>query len=135
MGGYFSNHIGCQEGQRIRAIAPHSGGTYPGECGGAPIPVMLLHGTGDLLIVQECGTGARDLWLERNGCSSEYERRPVKGGNCDWYQGCPENAQVVMCLFDGMPHAWAGAPQGLYGAGPNYENASEMIWDFFKQQF
>ncbi|MDH5673933.1 MAG: hypothetical protein OEZ06_17380 [Myxococcales bacterium] len=134
MGGYFSNHIGCQEGgSKIRAIAPHSGGTYSGDCSGAPLPVMLLHGTGDALITPDCGTGARDLWVQRNGCSSEFETRPVMGGHCEWHNGCPEGGQVVMCLFDGMAHAWAGAPQGLYGSGPAFDDASELIWDFFKQ--
>ena len=134
MGGYFSNHIGCQHGgTKIRAIAPHSGGTYAGDCPGDPIPVMLLHGTGDALITPNCGTDARDQWLTRNGCSSEFESRQVQGGTCDWYMGCPPGGQVVMCQFNGMAHAWAGAPQGLYGSGPAFESATELVWDFFSQ--
>lgn len=135
MGGFFSNHLGCQDGSFVRAIAPHSGGTYPvGQCQGGPVPVMLLHGTSDGIIDYQCGTQARDLWLERNGCSSEYESRPVEGGTCDWYQGCDPGGQVVMCTFPDMAHAWAGSEYNLYGTGPGRENATELVWSFFKSQ-
>jgi poly(3-hydroxybutyrate) depolymerase len=39
---------------------------------------------------------------------------------------------VVLCMMNGMNHQWAGGA-GAIGA-PNYENASEMIWTFFKDQ-
>jgi polyhydroxybutyrate depolymerase len=135
MGGYFSHNIGCQKGNSlVRAIAPHSGGTYPGDCPGAPLPVMILHGTGDALSTPDCGTGARDLWVQRNGCSSEFESRPVMGGHCEWYMGCPEHAQLVFCAFDNMAQGWAGGT-GLYGGGTQYQSATQLVWDFFKQQF
>jgi poly(3-hydroxybutyrate) depolymerase len=140
MGGYFSNHIGCQQGNaKIRAVAPHSGGTYPGECPGAPLPVMIVHGSGDALITPDCGTGAREYWVQRNGCSQEVESRPVMGGTCEWHMGCPAGAQVVLCMFDGMAHGWAGAStsgaNGFYGGGSQFQSATGLIWDFFKAQF
>ena len=135
MGGFLSNHMGCQAGSFVRAIAPHSGGTYPGgQCSGGPVPVMLLHGTGDGVIDYQCGTQARDLWLARNHCSSEFDSKPVKAGTCDWYRDCDEGGQVVMCSFPDMAHAWAGSEYNLYGTGPDYENANELIWSFFKSQ-
>jgi poly(3-hydroxybutyrate) depolymerase len=140
MGGYFSNHIGCQQGgSKIRAVAPHSGGTYPGDCPGAPLPVMILHGTADALITPDCGTGARDLWVRRNGCSTEFDMRPAMGGRCEWYKDCAPGGQVVLCTFDGMAHGWAGASQtdanGFYGGGTEFASATQLVWDFFKAQF
>jgi polyhydroxybutyrate depolymerase len=140
MGGYFSNHMGCQNGKSlVRAVAPHSGGTYPGTCPGAPLPVMIVHGTADGLITPNCGTGARDLWVQRNGCSTEFDMRPVMGGRCEWYKNCPAGGQVVYCAFEGMAHGWAGAPttgaNGFYGGGMQFQSASRLIWDFFKEQF
>jgi poly(3-hydroxybutyrate) depolymerase len=140
MGGYFSNHIGCQQGNtKIRAVAPHSGGTYPGDCPGAPLPVMIVHGSGDALITPDCGMGARDYWVQRNGCSTQAESRTVMGGTCEWHMGCTAGAQVVLCMFDGMAHGWAGAPttgaNGFYGGGSQYQSATGLIWDFFKAQF
>jgi len=61
----------------IRAIAPHSGGTYPGSCPGGPIPVMIWHGSADFLIDPNCGRNARDVWVERNGCQSTFDTVPV----------------------------------------------------------
>jgi polyhydroxybutyrate depolymerase len=132
MGGYFSNHAGCKKSNVIRAIAPHSGGTYPGSCSGGPIPVMIWHGSADFLIDSNCGRNARDVWVERNGCQPTFDTVPLTMGTCEWYKGCPPGGQVVLCMMNGMSHQWSGgaAPIGA----PAYENASEMIWKFFKEQ-
>lgn len=138
MGGYFANHVGCQKSDLVRAVAPHSGGTYAADCPGGPIPVLLLHGTGDALISPMCGTQARDLWVQRNGCSTDFDMVPVMGGHCERHKGCPEHGQVTLCLFDGMAHGWAGASQqgatGFYGGGQQFENATELVWKFFSEQ-
>lgn len=138
MGGYFSNHVGCQKADSIRAIAPASGGTYAGDCAGGPLPVLLLHGTSDALISPMCGTQARDLWVVRNGCSTEFDMLPVTGGHCERHKGCPAGGQVTLCLFDGMAHGWAGAsqqgPTAFYGGGTQFENATELVWKFFAEQ-
>lgn len=139
MGAYFANHIACQEGHNLlRAVAPHSGGTYDGSCPGAPVPMLILHGTSDGIVPPDCGSGARDLWAQRNGCSSDYDTIPVMGGHCEVQRGCPPGGQVELCLFDNMPHGWAGASQsasyGLYAGGTQYQSATQLIWSFFKQQ-
>jgi poly(3-hydroxybutyrate) depolymerase len=122
MGGYFSNNVGCQRGNEFaRSVGPHSGGTYPGVCPGAPVPIFIMHGANDGFIdVNLCGKGARDFWIERNGCDNDFEMRPTPGGNCEWYNGCDENGQTVYCEYTGVAHSWAG------------ENASAAVWDFFK---
>jgi polyhydroxybutyrate depolymerase len=124
MGGYMSNQLGCQLGRaRLRAIAPHSGGTYAGDCEGGALPVLLLHGDADSLINYRCGTQARDYWVDRNGCSPEYDTWDVTGGQCQFHRGCPRDAPVVLCTFYGMDHAWAYPPM--------YESSSLLIWSFF----
>ena len=126
MGGYFSHELGCKLGKTtFRAIAPHSGGTHSGSCPGAPLPVLLLHGDKDSLISYSCGTRARDYWIERNGCAQDADRLMVTGGYCDFQRGCPADAPVVMCTFNGMDHTWAFPPA--------YENAGILIWLFFRQ--
>jgi len=139
MGGYFANHIGCQRSKLLKAVAPHSGGTYGGDCPSyEPLPVMLVHGTGDGLIAYDCGKQAKDHWVRRNGCSPNNPRtQPVKGGTCEFYQGCKPGADVAMCTFQGMGHGWAGsAGFGLpfdYAGGVRFEDGAEVIWRFFKQ--
>jgi polyhydroxybutyrate depolymerase len=122
MGGYFSYNVGCQRGNTFaRAVGPHSGGTYPGACPGAPVPIFMMHGDADTFIdYRLCGQAARDLWLERNHCSKEFDTKPAMGGSCDWYKGCDPNGQTVFCSWNGVGHAWAP------GAAP-------AVWSFFKQ--
>jgi polyhydroxybutyrate depolymerase len=140
MGGYFSNHIGCQAGDYlVRGIAPHSGGTYAqGTCPGAPLPALIMHGSADPLIAASCGQKATDAWVARNRCASTFEVIPVLGGECRRYDGCPTDAPVMHCVFEGMAHGWAGAPTdsdvGFYAGGAQYESASELVWSFFAEQ-
>ena len=70
--------------------------------------------------------------LQRNGCQPTFDTVPVTNGTCEWHKGCPPGGQVVLCMMNNMNHQWAGGT-GLIGA-PGYENASEMIWKFFKDQ-
>lgn len=121
MGGYFSHHVGCQRGNEFaRAVGPHSGGTYPGECPGAPVPIFIMHGAADTFIDHTlCGQGARDLWLPRNGCGTTFDTKMVSGGHCDWYKDCDANGQTVYCEFDGVGHSWASG-------------ATDAVWSFFK---
>jgi poly(3-hydroxybutyrate) depolymerase len=128
MGGYMSNQLGCQLGRaRLRAVAPHSGGTYSGDCEGGALPVLLLHGDADSLINYNCGTSARDYWIDRNGCSPQYDTWDITGGQCRFYRGCPSDAPVVMCTFYGMDHTWAYPPM--------WESSSLLIWSFFSTMF
>jgi len=125
MGGYFSHHIGCQRGgDLVRAVAPHSGGTYAGDCPGAPLPVLLLHGNADPLIDFACAQSARERWVERNGCDSDFDVVDIVGGHCEWHLGCPQDGQVVLCEFEELEHSW--------GYPPDYAFSTELIWQFFR---
>jgi hypothetical protein len=37
-----------------------------------------------------------------------------------------------MCSFDGLSHVWAGGNPHLF-ADANYENASRLAWEFWKE--
>jgi polyhydroxybutyrate depolymerase len=127
MGGYFSHHIGCQRGNDlVRAVAPHSGGTYGGECPGAPLPVLILHGDADPVIGVQCAEQGRDAWVERNGCAEDVDVIDILGGRCEWHRACPANGQVVLCTFDGLEHTWAGLT-------PDYDHSTLLIWEFWRQ--
>lgn len=140
MGGYFSNETGCQN-SRIHAVGPHSGGSHDlAACPNTKMPVIVFHGDADALIAPTCGSEARDRWGARNGCmpaSAGVDTRMVQGGQCEYSKGCPDGAQVALCSFAGMGHGWAGGTVGTSpGASyafPNYENASELGWAFFKE--
>jgi len=134
MGGYFSHQVGCMRPDLARAIAPHSGGTHPFTgCVAGHKPVMIFHGTGDTLIDPNCAKSARDQWVAKNGCGSTVMTVNVKGGHCEWSNGCPADGQVVLCLFDNLAHAWAGGAPNLMYSDPSFESATQLQWDFFKQ--
>jgi polyhydroxybutyrate depolymerase len=146
MGGYFANETACVS-SKIAAIGPHSAGTHDlSRCSAKLKPAILFHFTSDSLIDYECGTGARDQWVKRNGCSAASpDVVPVKGGKCEYYKGCSAGAQVAFCAFDppawlddGIPsgHGWSGGAKlgaESFGAISNTESASELGWAFFKK--
>lgn len=129
MGGYLSNETGCVN-PLFRGIGPASGGSHDlSMCSGNdPEPAILFHGTADPVIAPTCGQGARDSWAARNGCAKTTTSRPVAGGHCEYSDGCPARGQVVLCLFDGMGHAWPGATGDTVHA-----NAADLGWEFFKK--
>jgi poly(3-hydroxybutyrate) depolymerase len=148
MGGYFTNDSGCQRSD-LRAIGPHSGGSHDlASCKGSKKPTLVMHFQGDALIPYMCGSKARDRWVERNGCQLDNpEVKTVKGGSCEYYKGCPADAQVAMCTFE-IPagqtneqfagHGWSGGaidgPSGGHGfAVPETESATTLSWEFFKK--
>lgn len=132
MGGYFANETGCLRPD-IAGIGPHSGGSH--DLSACPVqhkPAILFHGDLDAVIPITCGNEARDRWVQQNGCGSEVETVEVKGGHCEYSKDCPADGQVALCLFDGMGHGWAGG-QGGASAYPDYEAASQLGWEFFKE--
>lgn len=143
MGGYFSHHVGCMRPD-IRAVAPHSGGTHElSGCVNDRRPIIIFHGTGDVVIPPGCDDPASvpiidvvpsaDAWAQHNGCGTATTRRDIQGGHCLHYEGCPAGGQVELCTFDGMGHCWAGgaADAGIY-ACPTYASATQLEWEFFK---
>jgi poly(3-hydroxybutyrate) depolymerase len=141
MGGYLSHHSGCLR-EDIRAIGPHSGGTHDLKaCKVGHKPVIMFHFNPDGLIDYNCGTKARDAWIEHNGCDAAApDVKTVKGGNCEYYKGCPADGQVAFCTFD-IPsnhktdflagHAWSGGTVHAYSIAET-ESAAELGWSFFK---
>jgi polyhydroxybutyrate depolymerase len=133
MGGYLSNESGCLRSD-IAGLGPHSAGSHDLHlCPGTRKPVILFHGQSDPYITYlDNGVLTRDRWAARNGCKREVETRTVKGGTCDYSKGCPYHAQVALCHFDFMGHAWAGG-KGIANADASKESASELAWAFWKE--
>jgi hypothetical protein len=67
----------------------------------------------------------------KNGCGPGVDSKPVKGGTCEYSQGCPPDGQVVFCKFDGMSHHWAGGAPSV--GNPKFESAAELGCSFVKQ--
>lgn len=140
MGGYFSNRLACERPDLVRAVAAHSSGSYPGPCKGR-VPMLMLHGTLDFVIGESCRNEGRARWVRQNGCSSQFETEQVAQGRCQRHRGCPADAGVTFCLFDGLCHGWSGRGTGdLFcladaGSGPPFEDATGLIWRFFEEHW
>jgi poly(3-hydroxybutyrate) depolymerase len=111
-GGFFTNMLGCQRGEVLRAIAPVSaGGPFGGRCSG-DVAVWLAHAENDETVAFQNGEQSRDRWLEANGCSdTTVASEPAP---CVEYAGCAEGTPVRWCVY-GDGHAWPEfGPVGIW---------------------
>src|SRR5207248_283224 len=72
-GGMMSDAIGCDMADVFRAIAPMSGALYSG-CNRStpqPIAVWMAHGTSDNVVPIADARAALDVFLQKNGCSTQ----------------------------------------------------------------
>ena len=120
-GGMMSFAVGCALGDTFRAIAPFAGALYSGcEDGTAPVAMWGSHGYSngaDGVVPIANGREGRDVFLERNGCSTETVM--VQPDECVAYQGCTAGYPVTWCEWDGGHST------------PPF--ASDAVWDFFSQ--
>ncbi|HET9955098.1 MAG TPA: Ricin and poly(3-hydroxybutyrate) depolymerase fusion [Polyangiaceae bacterium] len=130
-GGMMSFAVGCSSMSMMRAIAPMAGNSMVSGCqsGDRPVALMGFHGVDDTVVLISGGRTARDVFVKRNGCSSET--MPVEpswcGGlkdnykpcSCVSYQGCKEGYPVIWCEYK------AG-----HMAAPS---SGATLWEFFSQ--
>lgn len=144
MGGYFAHHTGCMRSD-IRAVAPHSGGTHDlAACPVAKKPIIIFHGDADDVIAAGCDvpyakdtpagfTPSASAWAAHNGCAQTTHTTSVEKGTCTYYDGCPKDAQVAICVMKGMGHCWAGGvPDAVGDSCPGWASATQLEWDFFE---
>lgn len=115
-GGFFTNTLGCQRGDVLRAIAPVSaGGPFvfgTNACRGE-VAVWLAHAPDDEVVPFDLGLASRDRWLEANGCSDTMAA--VEPAPCVEYAGCSLGLPVRWCEYDDG-HDWPDfGPEGIWG--------------------
>jgi polyhydroxybutyrate depolymerase len=142
-GGFFSYKLACELSDKIAAVAPVSGvlGELPATCAPIrPVPVLHIHGTGDVVIPYGGGAyrsvGATiDAWKAKDTCV------PADGGagtvvytksevSCTSFGPCAAGSDVQLCTVTGGGHQWPGSTLPPYAGTPNLI-ASEAIADFF----
>jgi poly(3-hydroxybutyrate) depolymerase len=116
--------LACSRPGVFRAAVGHSGGgvTNPTSC--EPIPYL---GSGGL---QESVTQTTqtDQFAKWNGCTvTTLPKAPSGGHACTNYTGCPENAPVRWCNYDG-PHTPLPTDSGMSSSWMPSET-----WPFFSQ--
>jgi polyhydroxybutyrate depolymerase len=80
-----------------------------------------------------------EIWAKANGCSSNPRSLPSQPSvEVISYNPCRNNRKFLAYFIQGQGHAWPGSPSVLSntitGPDTNNLNATDVIWDFFKQQ-
>lgn len=138
-GGYFSDILACNSGDRLAAIAPVIGG-YPLEVQSFPcpitqnLPVLHLGSEFDAIVDIAHLQSATKFWKQHNACSDSTQE-----DICTIYSGKDPRAVVYHCEFEclenGVPvtekktscHTWPTAFTGY-----PFET-TDMILDFFRE--
>lgn len=131
-GGFFVNQLGCFRGDKVRAVAAHSGGgPYSEEdgvwdddglftgCNTPPTAAMVIHGESDGVVpYDKGGKYSARYWQTKNQCqtsTTDFAPSPCVG-----YQGCQQGHPVVWCSIPSLGHQ-------------PWSNATQAAWNFFKQ--
>jgi polyhydroxybutyrate depolymerase len=155
-GGFMSLRLGCALGDRIAAIAA-VGAAMPKTMiclPSRPVPLVMINGTSDPVVPHGGGTehnrnlatisveDSAKAWAKIDRCVEKPERSKLaaraKGGmetKVDTYNGCQQNAQVVLYSVNGAGNTWPGGEQyeaeKTIGKTTQDLNANEVIWSFF----
>ncbi|WP_437938341.1 extracellular catalytic domain type 1 short-chain-length polyhydroxyalkanoate depolymerase [Sorangium sp. So ce341] len=155
-GALMAHRLGCELADRIAAIAPVAGVLHvpPATCEPArPISVLHVHGTADIVIPYNGGTGvvpvpvpgslefvsvaeSLAIWRERDGCAGVSHVTYAHGDTtCTAWSRCAEEAEVEHCAVEGGGHTWPGGGDLPPVFGPKSEtfDASERLLDFFEE--
>jgi len=125
-----------------------------------PVPALIINGTDDPLERWEGGeirlgrntygivlsvADTVKFWVGKDQCSPSptITQLPDKDPSDDTtvrkevYGGCENGAEVVLYAVEGGGHTWPGGlqylPESIIGRTSRDFNASEVIWQFFKE--
>jgi polyhydroxybutyrate depolymerase len=162
-GGAMSHRLACELADRIAAAGVVAGPMVDAPCAPSrPVPMIAFYGTADPLVNYEGGRVVhgpeseplRSLmgdstpnavlmpaetwaagWVGRNGCSPVPEPIPAQGDvSGQRYTGCEDGADVVFYRIEGGGHTWpGGTPLSIVGKTSKDIDASETMWEFFKE--
>jgi polyhydroxybutyrate depolymerase len=147
-GAMMSYRLGCEAADLFAAIGPVAGALNIPCRPSDEVAVIIFHGTEDLHVPYEGGTGPKSLvervdrpvshavstWSAANGCSRET-RKTTRGSviKQSW-TGCREGTEVTLYTIEGGGHSWPGGvePRRSWADPPTQEiSASEELWKFF----
>lgn len=153
-GGFMSMRLGCALGDRLAAVGA-VGATMPKTMmclPQRPIPVVMINGTSDPVVPYGGGTehnldlstlSAEDsakAWAKIDRCAEKPQKSKLpehKGGmetKVDIFDGCQQNAQVVLYSIKGAGNTWPGGepfePENTVGKLDQDLNANETLWSF-----
>ena len=153
-GGGMAFALSCTLSDRIAAVGmvaaahslPWSWCTDP-----RPVPMIAFHGTADALTPYHGGRSPvfpdsvllpsiptwTASWARRNRCRPNPVESVVAADVTRLeYQGCADDAAVVLYTVQGGGHTWPGGkpmPESLTGSTSNGVDATSRMWAFFRE--
>jgi poly(hydroxyalkanoate) depolymerase family esterase len=131
-------------------LAPEIAGRDAFACSNSqqrPIPVLVLHGTIDSIVVPQNANDVLEQFTQTNdyaddGTDNESvaaqptnsETRQVEGGHSYTVEDYEFGGQLLLqrYLVDGLWHMWSGGSGVPPLSDPQAPNASAIFWDFFQ---
>ncbi len=147
-GGMLAYRLGCELSDKVAAIASVSGNFIASEpCEpGRPIPVLHIHSTLDTKVPYLGGQGIGGYYFPpadsglqvlagRNGCLNPPTIEQRTGYVFSKWTECDGNSSMELYLLSDGGHSWPGGlkPTPRSDEPSNVINATEVIWEFFKQ--
>lgn len=155
-GGFMSMRLGCALADRFAAVAA-VGAAMPKTMiclPSRPVPLAMINGTSDPVVPYGGGTeknrnlatisveDSAKAWAKIDRCEEKPEKSKLapktKGGaetKVDTYNGCQQNAQVVLYSVKGAGNTWPGGEQyeaeKTIGKTSQDPNGNEVLWSFF----
>jgi polyhydroxybutyrate depolymerase len=155
-GAMMTHRLGIALSDKIAAIAPVVGGLFGDELMPvSPVAALIINGGMDTSVPAAGGLGngrgadawdgtplkpaayQGSFWAKANGCDSEpVISQDEKGVVVTERYKCPKGGDVEFVMVNDNGHAWPGGAAGSRrGDVPSKSlNASDVIWDFFKEQ-
>jgi predicted esterase len=124
-GGIFMSQLGCFRAGYLKAIAVGDGSRAAPTVGCGRLPVIIVHRPTDQDEKFEWGLENKDLWAQRNECSTTVDAQDAMG--CIRHSGCKTPGAVTFCrddFFDASwPVEWNHTVRDVY---------RQHVWNLFK---
>ncbi|NNC95266.1 MAG: T9SS type A sorting domain-containing protein [Chitinophagales bacterium] len=150
-GGFMSYRLACELSERITAVASVTGSmlstVIPMCSPSRAVPVLEIHGTADSTVPYTGVSGVSahidtvvQFWVNNNGCLTPGDTTIIPNTNTKDsstvirvdYTGCNDGSKVSFFVVIGGAHTWPGATL-IFDITNKDIDASEEIWEFFKQ--
>lgn len=101
-------------------------------------PLMVIHGTGDRVVVPQNASDAAQRWAASKGAQNVSLRTVQRGARYPMTvtdYSLQRRLVVKHCLVKGLSHAWSGGAAKHAYSDSKGPNASRIIWSFARGQF
>lgn len=122
----------------LQAMLGHARPDDPGRGGAHWPPLLVVHGSADLVVSSHNGEEAARLWAEALGAQAQPERSVQRGRRREMRvldHRVGRRVVVSRVLVVGLGHAWSGGARALPFSDPTGPDASALIWSFVQRQF